>query len=178
MAPKDKKEFKAMIKFAATLESPVAIRYPRGTCFDLSEEKCMAIEMAKSETINNGEGVAIIALGKMMEVSYEVVNELKEKNINITLINARFAKPLDRELLLEAANNHHTIITVEDNSIIGGFGSYVNDLLVNNEIKCKVVNIGIPDEFIEHGNVDILYKQLKMDKESIKELVLENIKDK
>lgn len=178
MAPKDKKEFKSMIKFAATLESPVAIRYPRGTCFDLSEEKCKAIEMAKSEIINDGEDLAIIALGKMMEVSYDLVNELKKKGINITLINARFAKPLDEKLFLEVANSHKTIITVEDNAIIGGFGSYVNNLIVKDRNKCKVINVGIPDEFIEHGNVDILYKQLKMDKESIKSLVLKNIKDK
>ncbi len=178
MAPKDKTEFVSMIKFSAELDSPVAIRYPRGTCFDLSKDECSSIEMATSEVINIGQDIAIIALGKMVEVSYEVMKSLEEKGINITLINARFAKPLDEKLLLDTANTHNTIITVEDNAKIGGFGSYVNDLFIKNEYKGKVINVGIPDEFIEHGSVDILYKELKMDKEGIEELVLENLKGK
>lgn len=177
MAPKDKPEFVEMIKFASTLKSPVAIRYPRGTCFDLSKEQCKKVNMAKSEIINEGKYIAIIALGKMVEVSVEVVNELKAKDIDITLVNARFVKPLDEKLLLEMADKHKVIITIEDNVKIGGFGSLVNDLLIKNSYKGKVVNIGIPDKFVEHGSVDILYKELGMDKDSIKKLVLENLEN-
>lgn len=178
MAPKDKKEFVSMIKFTSLLETPVAIRYPRGTCFDISEEECRTINMGQSEILNEGSKVAIIALGKMVEVSFDAMKELKEKNINITLVNARFVKPLDEKLLLEIANSHGTIITIEDNAIIGGFGNFVNDLYIENNYKGKVINLGIPDKFIEHGSVDILYKELKMDKDSIKALVLENVKGK
>lgn len=177
MAPKDKQEFIKMIKYASELDSPVALRYPRGTCFDLSKEHCKEITMAKSEIINNGKYVAIIALGKMVEVSYKVMNELKEKDINITLVNARFVKPLDEELLLDVANKHDVIITIEDNAKMGGFGSCVNDLFIKNNYKGKVINVGIPDQFVEHGNVDILYKELGMDKDGIKKLVLENLEN-
>lgn len=178
MAPKDKTEFISMIKFAETLDSPLALRYPRGTCFDLSKKECSPIEMAKSEVIKSGKDVAIVALGKMVEVSYEVMKSLEEKDIDITLVNARFVKPLDEELLLDIAITHKTIITVEDNAKIGGFGSYVNDLLIKNAHKGKVINIGLPDEFIEHGSVDILYEELKMDKAGIEEEVLKNLENK
>ena len=178
MAPKDKTEFISMIKFAETLDSPLALRYPRGTCFDLSKKECSPIEMAKSEVIKSGKDVAIVALGKMVEVSYEVMKSLEEKDIDITLVNARFVKPLDEELLLDIAITHKTIITVEDNAKIGGFGSYVNDLLIKNAHKGKVINIGLPDEFVEHGSVDILYKELKMDKAGIEEEVLKNLENK
>ena len=175
MAPKDKKEFVEMIKFAAKMESPVAIRYPRGSCFDLSQEKCSDIEMAKSEIVNEGKKVAVIALGKMVEICYDAVRELKEENIEITLVNARFVKPLDENLLLDIFTKHNTVITVEDNAKIGGFGSYVNDFLIKENYKGKIINIGIPDKFVEHGSVDILYKNLNMDKESIKLLIKENL---
>lgn len=178
MAPKDKTEFISMIKFAETLDSPLALRYPRGTCFDLSKKECSPIEMAKSEVIKSGKDVAIVALGKMVEVSYEVMKSLEEKDIDITLVNSRFVKPLDEELLLNIAITHSTVITVEDNAIIGGFGSYVNDLLIKNGYKGKVINIGLPDEFIEHGSVDVLYKELKMDKAGIEETVLKNLESK
>lgn len=178
MAPKDKREFVSMIEFTSTLETPVAIRYPRGTCFDISEEECRTISMGQSEVLNKGGDVAIIALGKMVEVSFNAMKELQEENINVTLVNARFVKPLDEKLLLDIANSHKTIITIEDNAIIGGFGSFVNNLYIKNNYKGKVINLGIPDKFIEHGSVDILYKELNMDKGSIKALVLENVKGK
>ncbi len=177
MAPKDKIEFVNMIKFASVLESPVAIRYPRGTCFDLSTEEYAPIEMGKSEVIRSGQDIAIITIGKMIEVSFAVVEELREQGIDITLVNGRFVKPIDEELILSIAETHSTIITIEDNAKIGGFGSLINDLLARNEYKGKAINVGLPDKFIEHGSVNELYKELKMDKESIKELVLENLPD-
>ena len=135
--------------------------------------------MGNSATLNRGEDTAIIALGKMVEVTHEVISELKEeKDIDITLINARFVKPLDEALLLDIANSHNTIITIEDNAKIGGFGSYINDLFIKNEYKGRVINIGIPDEFVEHGSVDTLYKELQMDKASIKQLVIDNLESK
>ncbi|AFS78397.1 1-deoxy-D-xylulose-5-phosphate synthase Dxs [Gottschalkia acidurici 9a] len=177
MAPKDKSEFIEMIKFSSKLELPSAIRFPRGACINFIEEKCLPIEVGKSEVINHGEKIALISLGKMVEVSYKAIMELKEIGKNITLINGRFVKPLDEKLILDVAKSHQVIITLEDNAKIGGFGSLINNLLIKNNFKGKVINISIPDEFVEHGSVEKLYEELGMDKESIKNIILENLVD-
>ena len=172
MAPKDKNEFINMIKFSANHEGPIAIRYPRGYSCDLSNiTDDYDIELGKGEILNKGKDIAIVAIGKTVEFGYDIVNSLKDKGIDITLVNGRFAKPLDKDLINDIAKSHHTIITYEDNSIIGGFGSLVNSALIEENNNCNVINIGLPDTFIEHGKVDELYKKYEMDAKSVENLI-------
>lgn len=168
MAPKDLLEFKEMIKFAVDFDKPLAIRYPRGYCSDLREiTSSYKIEYGKGEVLINGSEIAIIAVGKMVQYAYEVVKRLKNENFNPSLVNARFIKPLDRELISSLVKKHNIIITMEDNVKIGGFGSLVNNLLLEFSYNGKILNIGIPDIFIEHGKVEKLYDLCGMSVEKI-----------
>lgn len=172
IAPKDMFEFKEMIKFAVNFDKPLAIRYPRGYCCDLSNiSTSFTIEYGKGEVLIKGKEIAIIAVGKMVQYGYEVIKSLKNENIRPTLVNARFVKPLDSELIAKLADEHSIIITMEDNVKIGGFGSLVNNLLLEINYKGKVINIGIPDVFIEHGNVDELYDLCDMSVEKVVKLI-------
>lgn len=172
IAPKDKFEFIEMIKFAVNFDKPLAIRYPRGYCCDLSNiSTSFTIEYGKGEVLIKGKEIVIIAVGKMVQYGYEVIKSLKNENIRPTLVNARFVKPLDSELIAKLADKHSIIITMEDNVKIGGFGSLVNNLLLEINYKGKVINIGIPDVFIEHGNVDELYDLCDMSVEKVVKLI-------
>ncbi len=174
MAPKDRIEFEQMLKFASKYEKgPMVIRYPRGASCDLSNiSNNYNIELGLSEVIHEGKDIAVIAVGEMVEYAVDVMKNLNEQNIDITLVNARFIKPLDENLILELIKEHNFIITYEDNSVIGGFGSYINNLLIKNSYKGEIINIGIPDKFIEHGNVDQLFKQYNMDVDSVTNMIL------
>ncbi|SCG83318.1 1-deoxy-D-xylulose-5-phosphate synthase [Proteiniborus sp. DW1] len=164
MAPRDKTEFIQMLEFSKDYNGPLAIRYPRGECYDILDRiKRTGIELGKAEVLSWGKDIAILAIGKMVKTGYEVAEELNKKGNSITLINGRFIKPLDEELIKEVAQNHSLIITLEDNVKTGGYGSCVNDLLIENSYKGQIMNIALPDVFIEHGSIDQLFKQYHMD---------------
>ncbi|MTI65443.1 MAG: 1-deoxy-D-xylulose-5-phosphate synthase [Firmicutes bacterium] len=167
MAPKDGKELKKMIEFAIEYNGPVAVRYPRGYCYNYKEDNSKDIQLGKGEILKEGKDIAILAIGKMVEKGVNVYKSFKEKGQNITLVNARFVKPLDNELLDNLMKNHNTIVTLEDNSKLGGFGSMVNNYLINNNYDGRVLNIGLPDNFVEHGDVEELFKRCGMDEASI-----------
>lgn len=172
MAPKDKSEFIDMINFCAEYNGPIALRYPRGSCndfFNTFQQK--SIELGKGEIISEGKDIAIIAIGKMVEHGYKVIEKLKDEKLSITLVNARFVKPLDEELISDISKNHSIIVTMEDNAKIGGFGSNINDLLIRLRYKGEIINIGFPDQFIEHGSIDELLKQYEMDVDSIASII-------
>lgn len=178
IAPKDHREFIEMIRFAANHDGPLAIRYPRGSGIDFqpsNEDTKSHIEYGKGEVINHGSDVAIIAIGKMVYEGFSIAEEMKKEGINITLINSRFVKPLDEELILSVAKKHKIIVTIEDNVKIGGFGSLINDLLINNKYEGDILNVALPDKFIEHGSPEELYKLCKIDKESIIEMIRNKI---
>lgn len=177
MAPRDKFEFIQMLEFSKDYNGPLAIRYPRGNCYDIMEEKPRTkIELGKAEVLNKGKDIALVAIGKMVETSYEVAKELNKKGKNITLINGRFVKPLDENLIKEIAKDHPLIVTLEDNVKVGGFGSQVNNLLIENGYRGEILNIALPDVFIEHGSIDELFKQYNMDTEGIINRIYEKIK--
>lgn len=177
MAPRDRSEFIEMINFAKDYNGPLALRYPRGNCYDFAEENPRKeIELGKAEILIKGKEIAIIAIGKMVETGYEVAKKLKEYGKNITLINSRFIKPLDEKLIKEIAEEHSLIITLEDNVKIGGFGSCINDILIENSYKGEIMNIAFPDVFIEHGSIDELFKQYNMDTEGILNRIREKIR--
>ena len=172
LAPKNKWELSDMVKFAVDFPSPIAIRYPRGEAYDGLKEFREPIVYAKSEVIYEESEILLLALGSMVKTAAEVREGLHERGIAATLVNARFAKPLDEELILNLAPKHKLIVTLEENVINGGFGEHVTEFLCRSRCKCRILNIAVPDDYVEHGNVDILRKELKIDALSIIERIV------
>lgn len=167
MAPKNKWELSDMLKFALTLESPVAIRYPRGIAYSGLEDFRQEFEYGKSEFIYDEDEIALFAVGSMVKTAEEVRDILKEKGLPCSLINARFVKPIDTDAIDEISKEHKLLVTMEENVASGGMGEKVTEYVNNRELDVKVVNITLPDEYVEHGNVDILKKECGIDAESI-----------
>ena len=167
MAPKDFKELEEMLEYAITLNSPVVIRYPRGSEekeFDKNEK----IEIGKAEILKEGKDVTILAIGKMVARAFEIGNDLKEKDIDAEIINVRFLKPLDKEKILKSIEKTKKVITIEDNIVKGGLASTISELIVDNSLQdIKFKAFGYPDEFIKHGDVKELEKIYGLDRESI-----------
>ncbi len=167
MAPKNKWELSDMLKFGLALEAPVAIRYPRGEAYDGLEEFRTPVELGKSEIIYREKDIALLALGSMVKTAVEVRDLLKDKGLSCTLINARFAKPIDSETLKEISGDHSLLVTMEENVTSGGFGERARQLLFDEGIDMDLVNVSLPDMFLEHGSVDILKKKTGLDAQSI-----------
>ncbi|MBP3735869.1 MAG: 1-deoxy-D-xylulose-5-phosphate synthase, partial [Lachnospiraceae bacterium] len=173
MAPKNKWEFSDMMKFALTLESPVAIRYPRGEAYDGLEEFRAPIEAGCPEMIYEEEEVLLLAIGGMVKTAEQVRRILKEHGHACSLVNARFAKPLDAGRLKAYSGAHRLVVTMEDNAVSGGFGEHVCKLLQDEGAKSRVLCIGVPDRFIEHGKPAQLYEALSMDAEGVSSRILD-----
>ncbi len=167
MAPKNKWELSDMVKFAFKYDGPIAIRYPRGEAYSKYKEYRAPIELGKCEEIFQGRKVLLFAIGSMFKNAIEVGKLMKDNMSQPTIVNARFAKPLDEEYLKKAAKKYRVIVTLEDNIYTGGMGERVNNILYKNGFKGEIINISLPDEFVEHGSVDKLQKSLGMDPESI-----------
>lgn len=167
MAPKNKWELSDMMKFALKLDSPSSIRYPRGEAYAGLEEYRRPIELGKSEIIYEEEGIALFAIGSMVKTAVEVRRMLKEKGYSCSLINARFVKPIDEEAIDLIAKDHKLIVTLEENVLSGGYGEKVNDYIEKKRLNVNTINISLPDDYIEHGNVDILKKETGIDADTI-----------
>ncbi|MCR5272242.1 MAG: 1-deoxy-D-xylulose-5-phosphate synthase [Lachnospiraceae bacterium] len=171
MAPKNMWELADMLKFAADFDSPIAIRYPRGVAYNKLKDKREKIEFGKSELIHMGNKVCLFAYGSMVKTAVEVQELLKDEGLNVTIINARFAKPLDEDTLIDIANSHELIVTMEENVIKGGLGESVIDFFNEKGIDVPVQIVAIPDDYVEHGNVDILRHEVGIDADSIVRLI-------
>jgi 1-deoxy-D-xylulose-5-phosphate synthase len=169
MAPKDGAELKAMLHKAIQLNTPAAIRYPRANIPEGSlDNDCNPVEIGKGEILREGRDGVIIAYGAMVYPSMECAGMLAEKGIDVTVVNARFAKPLDEDLIMKVAGKNQIVITVEDHTEVGGFGSAILELLVEKGINTQNVRkMGIPDKFTEQGSRDIILKTLNLDAEGI-----------
>jgi len=167
MAPKNKWELSDMMKFAVRLGSPAAVRYPRGTAYDGLQEYRAPIELGKSEMIYEESDIALLPVGSMVKTAEEVRNALKEKGMNVTIVNARFVKPVDTDMLDRLSKNHTLIVPMEENVASGGFGEKVADYVITKELKVSVLPVNIPDEFVEQGNVDLLKAQIGIDTDTI-----------
>ena len=173
MAPKNKWELSDMVKFALKYDGPIAIRYPRGEAFSKYKEFRAPVELGKCEEIFEGKDVMLFALGSMFKNAIEVGKLMKEDNRQPTIVNARFAKPLDEEYLIGSMNKYKCIVTLEDNIYTGGMGESVKSILFDNGYKGEIINISLPDEFVEHGSVDKLQESLHMDPKSIYDKIKE-----
>ncbi|MCR5739944.1 MAG: 1-deoxy-D-xylulose-5-phosphate synthase [Lachnospiraceae bacterium] len=166
-SPKNKWELSDMLKFAVSYDGPIAVRYPRGTAYAGLEEFREKVSLGKSEWIYREDEICLIAVGEMVETAEQVRDILKGEGHRVSLVNARFVKPLDREMILESCRDHKLLVTLEDNVITGGFGSAVLDVLAEEGCHKDVLIMGVPDRFIRHGSVPELKKEIGLDPESI-----------
>lgn len=173
LAPKNKWELSDMLKFAIKFQGPIAIRYPRGAAYDGLEEYRSKIEMGKSEVIYEEQDIALLAVGSMVETAEIVRKNLIEAGYSCSLINARFVKPIDTECIQELCKNHSLLVTMEENVSSGGFGQKVRQFVDGISKETEVLEIAIPDEYVEHGNVAILKQELGIDAVSITQKILE-----
>lgn len=174
MAPKNKWELSDMIKFALKYDGPVAIRYPRGKAYDGLADYRAEVIYGQSEWINRENGICLIAVGSMVKTAETVRDILKSEGLNVSLINARFVNPIDKEIIREVAGTHSHIVTLEENVKAGGFGENVAEFLCSEGLFVKLTTIAIPDMYVEHGNVDLLKKEIGLDSESIVKKILDD----
>ena len=172
MAPKNKWELSDMMKFAVALNAPVAIRYPRGTAYDGLSDHRAEIAYGKAELIHEGDGVCLLALGSMVKTAERVREILSEHGIEASLVNARFMKPLDVEMLSRMALGHDLFVTMEENIAAGGFGESVRARMVDIAPAVRVMNVAIEDKFVTYGSPDELARLLGLDADSIAERIL------
>ena len=171
MVPKDENELQHMLYTATFIKGPCTLRYPRGNAIGVGlDPEFKKLEIGKGEILMEGNDLLILGVGPILYDAISVVEELK---CNPTIINARFVKPLDEDLILKYARKIKNIITLEEGTVNGGFGSAIIELLEDKGIKANVKRIGIPDKFIEHGKPDIQKKLAGIDKESIKKKIQE-----
>ena len=166
-APKNLWELRAMLDFAMDYKAPFAIRYPRGTAYRGLKEFTNPIVYGKGEMLYEEEDIALLAVGSMVSTGEHGREKLKEEGYSCTLANARFVKPFDRELVDQLAKKHRLIVTMEENVLQGGFGLPVTAYIHEHDPKVKVLNIALPDAYVEHGNVSVLRKGLGIDSDSI-----------
>ncbi len=172
MAPKNKQELYSMLKFALKYNGPIAIRYPRGEAYEGLSGFREKIVYGKAEMLYKEQDIALLAVGSMVKVAEEVREILKEQGKSCTLINARFVKEFDKEMIQSLAADHKLLVTMEENVTTGGFGERVVDYVTSNQIDLTVEKIALPDEYVEHGNVNILYKETRIDAQSVAERIL------
>lgn len=175
MAPKDKDELVNMIKFSHKYDSPIAIRYPRGKVAQLNAnypEK----DLLRWEVMKDGKSAVILAVGKMVETALFVSQNLEKQGISVKIINSRTIKPLDEEMLQSLSIYYDKIYTIEDNFVTGGFGSIVTNFLSDHQYKGEVKNFGFPDNFIEHGKVDLLYEKYGLSVKGLSQHIFQDIK--
>ncbi|MEZ5358933.1 MAG: 1-deoxy-D-xylulose-5-phosphate synthase [Candidatus Zixiibacteriota bacterium] len=168
-APGDGDELVWMLDYIAnhSMGGPVAVRYPRGTIpYELGRDTSK-LEWGRWEVENGGTDIAILATGSMVQPCRKAVERLRAEGVDASLVNARFIKPMDLEMLQELAERFDKIVTVEENSINGGFGSGVHDYLDDIDYKGKLLRLGIPDRFVQHGSRSLLLKEVGLDEDGI-----------
>ena len=154
-------------------DGPIALRYPRGEAYDGLREFRHSIVYGKSEILYEEEDIALLAVGSMVKTAEAVRHRLKEIGYSCTLVNARFVKPIDTDVVKELAKDHRLIVTMEENVRSGGYGEKVRDYVQEQEIPVHVLTIALPDEYVEHGNVALLYEEVGIDAESVTKRIIE-----
>ncbi len=167
MAPKNKWELSDMLKFALHYHGPIAIRYPRGTAYTGLQEYREKIQWGDAEVIYQEKEIALFAYGSMVKTAEVVRDQLKQAGFSCSLINARFAKPFDEACIKKLAKDHSLLVTMEENVISGGLGEAVVHFVEEEALPMRTLTVGIPNEYVEHGNVEVLYKETGIDADSI-----------
>lgn len=178
IAPKNGYELKDMLKYAISFNGPIAIKYPRGTAFAGLKEYRQPIEQGKSEPIyevDQGD-VCLLAVGSMMQEGYKVYESLSKMGFRVSLINIRFIKPMDIELIKRMAKAHKLLVTLEENMEQGGYGQMVGAYLKKQKLNAGLLTVAIPDRFVCHGSVEQLRELLRMDAASIVQRIASQLK--
>ncbi|HKP67979.1 MAG TPA: transketolase C-terminal domain-containing protein, partial [Pyrinomonadaceae bacterium] len=178
MAPKDEAEMRDMMLTAIQHNGPAAIRYPRGNGLGVDiSSKPKLIEIGRSETLREGKDVALVAYGSMVAPALDAAARLKTEGIDATVVNARFVKPLDEEMILRLAKDFEVIVTIEEAYLAGGFGSAVLECLEANGMqdKVKVARLGVTDEIVTHGDPKTLLATYGLDVDGITKRVKESL---
>ncbi|RDY24839.1 1-deoxy-D-xylulose-5-phosphate synthase [Romboutsia maritimum] len=160
MAPKDTRELELMMDLSLDINAPVAIRYPRGNSYYLNKGSYENINIGQYEVLEEGKDTVILAIGNMVKHALEASEILLNEDIKPTIVNARFLKPIDETLLHKLVKEYKNIVTIEDNIITGGFGSRINQFIIDNGYDVKVTNIGLPETFIPHGSPNEIYDSI------------------
>lgn len=171
MTPTDEEECYQMLETGYAYNGPVIVRYPRGGVSQKYKKKTKKITIGRAQVLRPGKKIAILVYGTLLERCHSLAKEL-----GATLVNMRFVKPMDDELLRELAQTHEYFITIEDNAVMGGAGSAVNEFFLNNKINVSVKNLGLPDEFLEHGSREEILTEVGLDESGIKKSILEFMK--
>jgi 1-deoxy-D-xylulose-5-phosphate synthase len=178
MAPKDENELRDMLFTAVAHPGPIALRYPRGRGVGVGFSSTLSqVPIGKAEVLKEGEDLLILALGASVYPALDAAKELDKQGLSATVVNARFVKPLDEQLILNLAAKHGRIMTIEENVLAGGFGSAVIELLVDRNLSgITVKRLGIPDVFVEHGTQDVLRRKYGLDAAGILAQALDILK--
>lgn len=177
-APKNRYELADILKFASYYEAPLAIRYPRGEAYDEMKEFRAPIVYGKSEIIYKEKDIALLAAGSMVETAVRVRERLKKMNYRVSVINARFVKPVDEECIEKLTKDHRLIVTLEENVLNGGYGEIVTRFVNGLDTDTQVYNIGVPNFYLEHGSVQVLRKECGLDVDTVTERIIEKYNDK
>ena len=170
MAPKDENELQHMLKTALDFDGPVSVRYPRGSGVGVAlDTQWQDLPIGKAEVLREGKELCFWAIGSMVQSAVQAADKLKEQGIDAGVVNMCFAKPLDKELLIEHAKRYGKIVTLEEGVLAGGVGSEVLEILDDAGLlqQCAVLRLGIPDEFVTHGDKKLLFRDLGLDTDAI-----------
>ena len=167
MAPKNMWELRDMMRFALSLGSPAAIRYPRGEAYRGLRDHRAVVEYGKSEMLYEEKDLALVAFGSMVSCAEHIRAKVRKEGKACTLVNGRFVKPIDYGMLDLLAKDHSVIVTLEENVLRGGAGEEITAYIHSHYPEIRVVNIGLPDTYVEHGSVSVLRKALGIDSDSI-----------
>ena len=179
MAPKDENELRHMLKTALSFNGPISVRYPRGSGVGVDiTEPMHELPIGKAEVLREGKELCFWAIGSMVQSAVQAADKLKEHGIDAGVVNMRFAKPLDKELLIEHAKRYGKIVTLEEGVLAGGVGSEVLEILDDAGLlqQCAVLRLGIPDEFVMHGDKKLLFRDLGLDTDAIVQKAAEFVK--
>lgn len=176
ISPMDGAEFVEALDFSLQVDGPVAVRYPRGQAFVFEGEERKPIEYGKAELLTEGKDVLILAVGNMVEKALAATALLEKNHIHATVVNMRFVKPFDEELVRDLASKHHCVVIMEDNVKSGGFSEKIEAFLLRERMYRKCLSICFPDQFIEHGTPEEIYEKYGMDAVSVAEKVSEVVK--
>lgn len=171
MAPKNKWELSDMMKYAVAFDGPIAIRYPRGEAYAGLKEFRAPIEFGKAELLYAEGEICLLAVGSMVKTAEEVKGMLNQAGYRCSVINARFVKPIDAKAVEWAATHHELVVSMEENVSSGGYGEKVREMMDQFAGNAKFLQIAIPDEYVEHGNVDLLKHEIGIDAETITERI-------
>ena len=177
MAPKNRYEMEDMMHFAMEYDGPAAMRYPRGEASEVISDCRPPIEIGRSEKIRDGKEVVLLSVGNMMDEAVKALELLKEQGISAGLVNVRFLRPIDEEMLHELAERYPLLVTLEENVLSGGYGEAVSAFLHRNGYASRLLTLGIPDCFVDHGSVDWQRKEMGIDAASIAGRILEKVRE-